>query len=1096
MKGLLWGGLAWAQITGTYLINGSSNPAGGSFATLQEAFDELAREGVWDTVRLRVVAPYDPAAEPSTIQVKPYACNSCAVIVQVEVPVTLAKAPVAQWQTGGQFVLRILGGVQNFVLNGRGYLQLKSLTDTTALTGVVGIVPRAGAPVSNIQIDSCVLEGHSRGGTWAALYVGDSASYTLQPVAAAVSGLTVRHCTLRAARYGAVLLSGGWGGLTQVTFESNTFGYPTTTLADAENAWGRGGAALYARYVVNLWLRRNTAQGAWEAGPYSPVGFKLEGCHTAILQANRLYNLRSLSPDGYGAIGLHLVRDPRYGPSPYLVENNFIGGLLGGADESLPGSSEYAVAGILLESAFQPDPNATFTLRHNTVHLSGAAQSSAPWAKDGFSAALILGRNIRGGVEVRGNLFQNTLALTSTLPPDAKETTALLFWESPSALQWNTFLLDGNFYYVQGAAPERTYLARIGAGDTMLRIGSLAEWRLLTGGESASRWGLQGPAPFLAPDQPHLDPNQPWEGINAGPLPPLVTEDYDGDPRPVGGGSDPGTAPDLGADELAGTPFSCPAVYSEPILPSLTQGLCGEPVTLSVSNPAALAGELVLLQSLDGGFSWQAFPVVAGQFPLTLPLPKVASLPAQVHYTIAASPPSGCPGMPDTAPPVAITLQDRLGNRPETAITLSFSPSAPGVWQTAYDDSLTGYGTTDVFSPVRGASMASRSPDLFYALTLPACLDSLEVDLCGAQTDFDTRLHLIAVGDTFTDRDQGLRTDCTPNGVAAAYTSRLVAVASSAAGGRPPEDFTAPARVFLPLTAGQTLLLIVEGETAFDLGHFSLRVSGYNLPLTPPDLGPDRSVCYDPGGITLRAWAPTASQFAWWVDGSPFPGTDSVIRSVLDPGPHEIVVEAQKVALQPCATTQSLRDTLQLTVLPEIGAYIQEGQQIYPSGDTLFRSFGSYTFTGGAAVSGVSFTWQVLNAQLLPLYTASGPTLTYEFGVRGVYGIVLESQAGTCRETDTLYLVVQAAASSLDKVQMLGVRLWVDPMDGSLWAAFPEGGLYYLRVIDLMGRRLFEQTFSGGGAYRLLGALPSGLYAVQVHSPQGEATLLWPHPSY
>ncbi|RMF46509.1 MAG: hypothetical protein D6750_10250, partial [Bacteroidetes bacterium] len=190
MKGLLWGTLAWAQLTGTYLINGSSNPAGGSFATLQEAFDELARQGVQDTVRLRVVAPYDPAAEPSTIQVKPYACNSCAVIVLVEVPVTLAKAPVAQWQRGGQFVLRILGGVQNFVLNGRGNLRLKSLTDTTALTGVVGIVPRAGAPVSNVQLDSCVLEGYSRTGTWAALYVGDSASYTLQPVAAAVSGLT------------------------------------------------------------------------------------------------------------------------------------------------------------------------------------------------------------------------------------------------------------------------------------------------------------------------------------------------------------------------------------------------------------------------------------------------------------------------------------------------------------------------------------------------------------------------------------------------------------------------------------------------------------------------------------------------------------------------------------------------------------------------------------------------------------------------------------------------------------------------------------------------------------------------------------------
>lgn len=1096
MKGLLWGGLVWAQLTGTYFINGSTNPSGGSFATLQEAFDTLARQGAQGTVRLRVVSPYSPAAEPSTIQVKPYACSSCVVIVLVDVPVTLAKAPLAQWQTGGQFVLRILGGVRNFVLNGRGQLRLQSLTDTAALTGVLGIVPRAGAPISNIRIDSCLLEGYSRSGTWAALYVGDSASYTLQPVVAGVSGLEVTHCTLRAARYGAVLLSGGWGGITQVTLEENTFGYPTAALADAEKAWGGGGAALYARYVMNLQVRRNTAQGAWEAGPYSPVGFKLEGCHTATLQANRLWNLRSLSPDGYGAIGLHLVRDPRFGPSPYLVENNFIGGLVGGADESLPGSSHYAVAGILLESAFQPDPAATFTLRHNTVHLSGSAQTSAPWARDGFSAAIVVGLHIRGGVELRGNLLQNTLVLTSSLAPDSKEATALLFWENPGSLLWNTFLLDGNFYFVRGPAPERTSLARLGAGDSVLRIGSLTAWRLLTGGEASSRWGLTGPAPFIASDQPHLDAAQSWEGINAAPAPPLVTEDFDGQLRPLGGGSDPGTAPDMGADELAGTFFPCPSVQTASLLPSLAQGLCGEPVTLSVSNPATLAGELAFLQSLDGGLSWQAFPVVATQFPLTVPLPKVASFPAQVHYTLVAYPLAGCLGAPDTAPPILITLQDRPGNRPETAISLSLSLSAPGVWQTARDDSLIGYGTTDVFSPLRGASMASRSPDLFFFLTLPACLDSLEIDLCGPQTDFDTRLHLVAVSDTFTDRDQGLRPGCSSNGVAAAYTSRIVAVASSAPGGRPVEDFGAPARIALPLAAGQTILLVVEGETAFDLGHFSLRISGYNLPLTGPDLGPDRSLCYDPGGVAVRAWAPTASQFAWWVDGNPFPGTDSVIWAILVPGPHEIVVEAQKVALQPCAAPQSLRDTLRLTVLPDIGAYIQEGTQIYPSGDTLRRAFGTYTFTAGAAVGGVSFTWQVLNAQLLPIYMVSGPTLTYEFGARGLYGVVLESQAGACRERDTVYLEVRSEASMLGRGEASPVRLWSDLSDGSLWGAFPDAGPYHVRVSDLVGRRLFEGTFAGGSVHRVLPYLPPALYTVEVCSSEGIEARLWPHALY
>nr|BAL55930.1 hypothetical protein HGMM_F32H02C03 [uncultured Bacteroidetes bacterium] len=867
-----------------------------------------------------------------------------------------------------------------------------------------------------------------------------------------------------------MLLYPGWGGPVQDTLRDNFFGYPTSTPAEAETTWSGAGAALYALYTVGLVVEGNTFTGAWEAEPVSPVGIRLDYCKDVTVRRNRIYNLRSLSPDGYGAIGIHLVRETRYGASPHLIENNYIADLVGGADESLPGSSAYAVAGILLESLF-PDTAATFTLRHNTIRLGGSAHTDAPWAKDGFSAALILGRNVRGGVEAKGNLFQNTLHLTSQALPDAKETCALLFWEPADSLRWSTLSWDGNFYYIEGADPSRTYLARIGAGAPKQTVGTLAEWRALYGLDATARWGIQGAVPFLSPDSPHIDPALPWEGINAAPVPPLVSTDFDGEPRPQGGPDDPGTAPDIGADELAGKAFPCPTPTAQTLVVSPASGLVGEPITFTVANPSALAGELALLYSTDGGASWHTMPLIAAQLPLTLPLPAPTLLPGAVLYRLAAYAPAGCPPAADTSATVSVSVSDRPGNRPATAIPISFVSIAPGVWEATLSDSLLGYGLSDELSSRLGHPMANLSPDLFYTLTLPDCMDSLVLDLCGTETDFDTRLHILMMGDTVTDRDQGLRADCTPSGVPAAYTSRIRVQASPLPQPAPPEDFAVPTYAQAPLPPGSTLLAAVEGESPLEVGHFRLTVRGYKLPLLKPDLGPDRAECVSASGIRISAQAPGATSYAWWVDGLPFAGVDSFIQPVLSLGSHTIVVEATKEALQPCATPQSLRDTLVLTVLPGIDAQIQVGNQSYDNGDTLSLSFGEVTFTAQAAAANPSFLWQVLNAQGIPIYQATGPTLTYEFGVRGWYGVVLESQSALCHESDTLRIEVQPTPSSLLRASEKLPYLWQEPGTFTLWLWVPPE-VEQVEVWNALGQLLYKCSVSGEAAYAF--PLPSG----------------------
>lgn len=1080
----------WAQMTGVYWINGTTDPTQNSFATLQAALDELALVGAQGSVELHIIYPYDPAPEPSTIVVKPYSCTNCQVTVFADTPITIAKAPRAEWWLPGQYVLRILGGVQHFTLNGRGQLKLKSLADTTAFTGVVGIVPRNGSSVNHIRIDSCTLEGASPRGTWAAFYAGDSASRGLQFGSGFFPNIALTACTLRNAKYGAVLLSAGWNFIANLVLQNNFFGYPTTTLAEADSTWASEGVALYLYYLWGATIEGNIVSGCWSTASGTPSGIRLEGCRDITIRRNAIYNLRSLSSEGYGAIGMHIIRDPRFGASPILIENNFIGELLGGADESLPGSSAYAVAGILLESSFRPDPAATITLRHNTIHLHGSAQTNAPWARDGFAAGVIFGRNVRGGVELSGNLIQNTLQLSSTLPPDAKQTCALLFWEEYDSLSWGSFTFRNNWYYTKGQVPERTYIARVGTAAAQRRIGSLMEWQRLTGQDLTSIAG-EAPAPFLSPTAPHIDPSALWSGINAATTPPVSSQDYDGELRPQGGPNDPGSAPDMGADELAGSEQPCPPSPAvQPLLASLTTGLAGEPCTFTVANPAALAGELALLWWADGDTAWHSVAVRPSELPLTLPLPATATYPGTVRYRLAAHPRPGCPGVPDTSAPLSITVTDRPGNRLATAIPLTLSSIASGVWEAMHTDSLIGLGTTDVLSPAAGAWRASLSPDLFFTFTLPACLDSVSIDLCGPATDFDTRLHVLDV-DTITDRDQGYRPDCTPAAVPAAYTSRVVVIGNASPSSSGSEDFARPERFYRPLGPGDALLIAVEGESRLEVGYFTLTVRGYRLSLPKPDLGPDRTVCQSPSGIRLSAAVPGATSYAWYLNGALLPDqTDSVAVLQLPLGRDTLVGEVRREPPQPCAPLLIERDTLVLTVLPALGAAIVYENALTQSGDTLTLPFGTYTLAAQAQASGATFSWRIWDSRGVLIDFFSGPAYTREWGARGLYLIELQSQSPDCAETDTLYLRITEPSNSALQAAENGPRFWPNPNQGILYIQLPMGGFWRAYLYTLQGQLVRSWSLEAPEGRYELAPMPAGVYRLVLVGPQ--SLFSWP----
>ncbi|MCX8112068.1 MAG: hypothetical protein N3E49_02560 [Bacteroidia bacterium] len=1077
--------LLWAQpMNGTYFINGLNDPPNRQYATIQDALNDLAARGAQDQVWLRVVHPYDPVLEPATIRVRPYACQNCDVVLMVDTPITIAKSPPAEWWLG-QFVLRIQGGVQRFTLNGRGRLTLKCLTDTTAFMGVVGLLTSTAGGISNIRIDSCIIEGRSREKTSVAIYIGDSAGPIMRPVSANVNQITISACTLRSTKYGAVFLAGGWGPLNQITLYRCVIGYPTTNLAQADSSWYEAG--VFAQFATNLTIDSTLIEGSWHTGPKTPIGIHVDRCNNVYIRRNTIRNLRSLSEEGFGAIGIRCIRQPAFGAAPHFIENNFIAGLLGSADETLPGSSNYAVAGILLES-LAPDPSATFTLRHNTIHLYGNAESAASWAKDGFSAGVILGSNIRGGVELSNNLIQNTLHLRSLAAPDAKETCALVFWDTLSRLQWNTFTFRHNFYYLEGEAPERTFLARIGASSERRSVGSLAEWRTLTNLDLSSQWGIAGGAPFVSPEMPHIQPNLPWNGINSAYAPPLTLEDIEGDSRPQSGPNDPGTAPDIGADELSGTVLPCPIPASQPLSASALSGLVGEKIDITVSNPSALAGELFLAWTVDGRQTWHTLSIQPQILPWRFPLPEPPTFPGQVELRLVALPPPGCPGSPDSSAPLYLSITDRPGNRPANAIPLSLSSNGAGLWSISHTDSISGPGLTDVYSP-RNHPSASLSKELFFRITLPECIDSLDIDLCSALTDFDSRLHLVGNLDTITDRDQGPRLDCSPNSIPASFTSRIVAMGNSQRDLPAREDFTQPARPKLPLAPGSSFFVVVEGETPLDIGKFILSVKAYKLPLSKPDLGPDRNACLSPTGIRLSGFVPGANAYHWYVNGQLLSGqTDSFIVLLLPLGTHTIVVEARREPLQLCAPLLTARDTLQLTIIPSLNARLRYGTQTLDNGDTLRLPFGTHTLSAEAQSGNTSYIWRIWNSRGILIDQTSGPTYGREWGETGYFLIELQSQTPECTETDSVWIAVgiPSEPNSL-AYQNTTTRLYPNPTSGILYIETQTERRVY--VYDLAGKLIEAYDLHRGGIHQLFLSVPAGSYLLRFW-PSGSSILL------
>jgi hypothetical protein len=138
--------------------------------------------------------------------------------------------------------------------------------------------------------------------------------------------------------------------------------------------------------------------------------------------------------------------------------------------------------------------------------------------------------------------------------------------------QLRGFISIYNQYYLRGSASQPVY-ARVGTTP----FPTFSGWQSSTipnipSPDANGLVHVPGPVPFVSNTDLHLVPTFPSSAINAGNTAYNGAIDFDGQTRPlpappgssVNNPPDPGTAPDVGADELDGTPFSCPSSLQAP----------------------------------------------------------------------------------------------------------------------------------------------------------------------------------------------------------------------------------------------------------------------------------------------------------------------------------------------------------------------------------------------------------------------------------------------------------------------------------------------------------------------------------------------------
>ncbi len=541
-------------------------------------------------------------------------------------------------------------------------------------------------------------------------------------------------------------------------------------------------------------------------------------------------------------------------------------------------------------------------------------------------------------------------------------------------------------------------------------------------------------------------------------------------------------------------------VISPPLGPSGAY-LWGQQVQVDATSYSYYSGESYRIEySLDGGVSWTTAASNLTSFPVTITLP--AFTPPTYTRTLLIRAVAVCNSTSQESPGGynSINLSDRLGNRPTIPIPITLNRSG-AIWRATISDSTNGLATSNEYSAATGARWGSDSRDLFFVLTLPECLDSLVVNTCSRNTNFDTRIHFInaTTNDTITNDDQGPSCTSAGGSVNPNWLSQLVVFGLPNAVRvtqtiRDDIGYGSSAKVVRDtalLVAGHTLYIVVEGSFSTDQGKFELTITGYKI--RPGSINvtgaPSGPVCINSAPIMLDATTPNATAYLWLDANGNTIATGPTYT--FDPNNEGIFTVTAKVIFNPnedpACDYDFLTESVTITVEDTARAQIADADDEVISNSTLTITEGSDITLNviSEQASDNSYTWKLYNGLSPseddePIFTFTSPvgSITISNISAGEYTVILEAVRGTgaCGTTrDTVYLNVTTGL----RTNAGTFSIFPNPNTGAFTIVAPAMDTYRIQVLDVAGRLVAEDAFTGS-THQMRVSLPAGIYQVRL----------------
>lgn len=306
-------------------------------------------------------------------------------------------------------------------------------------------------------------------------------------------------------------------------------------------------------------------------------------------------------------------------------------------------------------------------------------------------------------------------------------------------------------------------------------------------------------------------------------------------------------------------------------------------IALSSSNPPPSNGDVHLQVSRAGTNNWTTI-ATNPTFPYTVNIPRTTAAMGQYEVRLLVTPYAGCNASPATSNVITFTVQDADGNRAANAIPITLVNQGNNVWSAVVLGNTDTLGISNEYS---SASFASSALDLFYKFNLPVCADSIRITTCSANTDYDTRIHLLnqTEEDTIVNDDHdGMVPPCTASGgtppIDPVYLSSIFAYGASGSFTIGPIDWSMTPPMFrifsfrrdtMPLRAGDEFLLIVEGFSGITRGKFSATITVYQRPRNAflvngqgPHANGSTVDLPEDSSVTISVHAPSAGNTYTW----------------------------------------------------------------------------------------------------------------------------------------------------------------------------------------------------------------------------------------